>query len=87
MREVIYKVGDIIVTNEDERGNGVAEITSIELDYWGDGSMCVAYRIKYLEGKNPYPHLPSRKNCVGVSYIQGLYFPLINSNIKEHNFT
>jgi hypothetical protein len=83
----MYKVGDIIVTNEEHYGNGVAEITSIELDYWGDGSMCVAYRIKYLVNKNPHPRITSDTNCISVEYIQSHYFPLINSNIKEHNFT
>ncbi len=82
----MYKVGDIIVTNEEDYGNGVAEIISIELDYWGNGSMFVAYRIKYLENKNPYPHIGNRLNCVGVGFIQGPYFPLINSSIKEHDF-
>ena len=83
----MYKIGDIITTNEGD--NVVAEITNITLDYWGDESNIIGYRIRYLNGTEPHdPTLHGYTNCISDMFINGLYFGLIKGNLElKHTMT
>jgi len=59
----MYKIGDIITTTEGD--NVVAEITNLNLDYWGDGTNIVAYSITYLHGEFPWCLYVGHKEYTG----------------------
>jgi hypothetical protein len=43
----------------------VAEITNLNLDYWGDGTNIVAYSITYLHGEFPWCLYVGHKEYTG----------------------